>query len=174
MAYPTSAQLNFINIDNVAGTQPIMNTSTTQNHPLGLEILGQDIGTLSYGIGKFIYLKGVASTAAGDLVVFDRKAGTTTRLVAASRGPVAVAMSANVASQWGWYQIEGEAVVNTTAAGTGAGNAQLCSTATAGQATVRGTANQGIDGVVCKSAQDTPTTGFTQVSLAYPTMNGLT
>ena len=174
MAYPTAAQLTFKQDDKYAGAQPIMNTGTTQNHPLGTRIKGVDAGTLAYGEAEFIYLKGVASTAAGDLVVYDPVAATTTRLVAASRGPVAVAMSANIASQYGWYAVFGNVPVNTTSAGIGAANAGLASTATAGQATVRGGANQGIDGLICKTAQDTPTSGFTQVELHYPCMNGLT
>jgi len=174
MAYPTSAQLNWKHIGHALGMQPLRDTSTTQNHPLGLKVQGQDFGTLAYGTGEFIYLKGVASTAAGDAVVYDPVAGTTTRTVAASRGPVAVALSANVASQWGWYQVLGQAAVNTASAGTGAANALIQTSATAGQATVSGTSGQKIDGAVCKTAQDTPSSGFTQVALHYPSANGNT
>jgi hypothetical protein len=174
MAYPTAAQLNFVPISPQLGMQPIATTSTTQNHPLGTKIRALDVGTLGYGEGEFIYLKGVASTAAGDLVVYDPVAGTTTRTVAATRGPVAVAMSANVASQYGWYQVLGQAAVNTASAGTGAANALIQTSATAGQGTVSGTSAQKIDGAICKAAQGTPSSGFTQVALHYPAANGNT
>jgi len=169
MAYPTtlafkSSQPGFI------GAQQLTVTDTTQRHPLGQKMKFIDP---TYGEITAIYLKGVAATAAGDLVLYDPKAGTTTRIVAASRGPIAVAMSANIANQFGWYAIEGVVPVNTTAAGTGAANAGLATTATAGQATVRGTAGQSIDGLICKSAQDGPGAGFTDVELHYPCANGI-
>src|SRR5690349_8061731 len=134
MAYPTTLayKADFAPM----GVQGINQTSTTQNHPLGTIVTAVDA---SYGQGEFIYLAGVASTAAGDLVIYDAKAGTTTRTVATSKGSVAVAMSANIANQYGWYQIQGEAVVSTASAGTGAANANLVVSATAGQATVAST-----------------------------------
>jgi len=69
----------------------------------------------TYGEGEFVLLKGVASTAIGTLVTWD---GTTyTSILAATTTnqarPVAVAMSANTsASEFGWYQISGTAVVS--------------------------------------------------------------
>lgn len=66
----------------------------------------------TYGAGEFILLVGVASTTIGSLVTYD---GTTyqTTLAATTANqarPVAVAMSANTAGSFGWYQIEGTAV----------------------------------------------------------------
>jgi hypothetical protein len=69
----------------------------------------------TFGVGEFILLAGVASTAIGDLVTYNTVSFTTTRCpVTANLGqPVAVAMSANAAATtWGWYQIGGVAVVN--------------------------------------------------------------
>jgi hypothetical protein len=169
MAYPTT--IAFAPTSPLIGVQQIAVTSTTQKHPLGTRVRAVDP---VYGEGEFIYLQGVASTAAGDIVIFDDKAGTTTRTVAASRGPVAIAMSANVASQFGWYQLAGSGVANTASAGTGAANALLQTSATAGQATVSGTASQKIDGIICKAAQDTPTSGFTVVQMDRPAANGNT
>ncbi len=60
---------------------------------------------------EFIYLQGVASTAAGSWVTFD-EGGLTTLLAANAVGPVAIAMAATVANTFGWYQIDG---VNTIA-----------------------------------------------------------
>ena len=169
MAYPTG--INFKSTSTQLGIQAIQTTSTTQQHPLGTTVSAVDA---TYGAGKFIYLLGVASTAAGDAVVFDSKVGTTTRTVAASRGQVGIAMSANVASQYGWYQVDGAAVVNTASAGTGAANSGVQTSATAGQLTVSGTSAQKIDGARCTAAQDTPTSGYTQVQLSSPVANGNT
>jgi hypothetical protein len=169
MAFPTTAQLYFRAIDQWMGQQDIMTSSTTQNHPLGTLLNGSDTGTLGYGPGVFIYLKGVASTAAGDLVVYDNKAATTTRTVAASRGPVAVAMSANVANQYGWYQVYGISPVSTT--GTSV-NGFLAVSATGGQAAAAGAAGQKVNGAITRAAQDTPSSGFTQTQLNWPYCDG--
>lgn len=169
MAYPTT--IAFKAIGALLGVTQIGLVDSAARHPIGTRMNAVDP---VYGTGEFAYLGGVANTAAGDLVVYDEKAGTTTRSVAASRGPVAVATAAIGAGQFGWYQIGGQAVVNTTAAGTGAANSLLQVTATAGQATVSGTASVKIDGAVCKSAQDAPGAGFTNVELARPAANGNT
>lgn len=174
MAYPTAALFTPVQVSPLVGARPLTATDTTQYHPLGTTIKGVDTGTLQYGEIECIYLKGAASTAAGDMVVFDPKAGTTTRCVAASRGPVAIALSANVASQYGWYAIRGSVPVNTASAGTGAANALIQTSSTAGQGTVSGTSGQKIDGAICKTAQDTPSMGYTQVQLDYPAANGNT
>lgn len=77
--------------------------------PLGTIVRATDP---TYGSGEFIFLKGVASTVVGSLVTYDQYLGTTTLAPATGgNGPVAVAMSANVANQYGWYQIAGTAAV---------------------------------------------------------------
>lgn len=89
-----------------AGWQPIADTSTTQRHDLGTIVEAVDA---TYGVGEFIYLQGVASTAIGNWVTYNADDWSTTLLVADALGPVGVAMSANVGSQYGWYQISGKA-----------------------------------------------------------------
>jgi hypothetical protein len=113
------------------GMQPIADTSTTQNHPLGTIVRATDP---TYGAAEFIYLTGVASTAVGTWVTYDLD-GATTRLVASAVGPVAIAMSANVASQYGWYMIHGrhEAALAWASLPL-ASNALLYATASAGTA----------------------------------------
>lgn len=146
--------------------QAIADTSSTKLVPLGTRIKAVDS---TYGEGEFIYLAGVASTAIGDLVIFDQYAGTTTRAVAGSRGPAAVAMSANVASSYGWYQIAGAAVVK---AGTVAANGNVYLTATAGtidDATVSG---DKVDGARLKTADGTPSAGYAIVQISRPSLNG--
>jgi hypothetical protein len=70
-----------------------------------------------YGEGEFILLVGVASTEVGSLVSYN--ASTYQTALAANTanlaGPVAVAMSANLAGTFGWYQIGGLAVMKKTA-----------------------------------------------------------
>jgi hypothetical protein len=70
----------------------------------------------TYGAGEFILLVGVASTAVGSLVTYDGTTYQTTLCATTSNQarPVAVAMSANLAGSFGWYQIEGTAVVTKT------------------------------------------------------------
>jgi hypothetical protein len=75
--------------------------------PLGTIVQAVDP---TYGVGEFIFLKGVVGTVVGSWVTYNTDDFTTTGLVANATGPVAVAMSANVASQYGWYQISGKAI----------------------------------------------------------------
>jgi hypothetical protein len=130
------------------GCQPIADTSTTQQHPLGTIVRAVDP---TYGEGEFIYLLGVGSTVVGSVVKYN---ATTyqTALIANTAGqavPLAVAMSANVASQYGWYQISGLAVIKKT---TVAVNPQvkLYISATAGR--VKVTASAGLEILSCRSA----------------------
>lgn len=90
----------------IIGFQPIDETSTTQNHPLGLRIKAiHDTN----GEGEFIYLQGVGSTVVGSWVTINADDNSTALLTGSAKGPVGVAMSANVASQYGWYQVYGKA-----------------------------------------------------------------
>lgn len=91
------------------GNQAIAVTSTKQNGALGRVVQAIDP---VYGAGEFIYLKGVVGTLVGSLVTYDQNLSTTALAPATGgKGPLAVAMSVNVASQYGWYQIMGAAAV---------------------------------------------------------------
>jgi hypothetical protein len=96
----------FIPRTSTIGLQPIASTSTTANHPLGTEVQAVDP---DYGEGTFVYLKGVASTVVGSWATINMDDGSTALLAADAIGPVGVAMSANVANQYGWYQRVGKA-----------------------------------------------------------------
>lgn len=100
--------------DGFIGGQAIADTSTTQNHPLGTICHATDP---TYGGGEFIYLLGVASTAVGSLVTYGVTTYQTALAPVGTNKPqqLAVAMSANVASQYGWYQIAGLAIMAKTA-----------------------------------------------------------
>jgi hypothetical protein len=95
------------------GFPQITDHDTTQKVPLGTVVRGNDP---TYGAGEFIYLTGVASTVVGSVVEYSTATGAT--VLAAVGGsqplPVGIAMSANVASQYGWYQIGGNAVAKKT------------------------------------------------------------
>lgn len=109
------------------GFPPITDHDTTQKVELGLIV---NAGDPTLGAGEFIYLKGVASTVVGSWVTYNFDDFTTTLLAANAIGPVAIAMSACVASEYGWYQIEGKA--SGQAAASYADNGLVFSTATAG------------------------------------------
>lgn len=98
--------MTYVIQDNSTGWQPIATTETTQKHPLGSRVRASDP---TLGAGEFIYLKGVASTVVGSWATINLDDGSTTLIVADAIGSVGVAMSANVASQYGWYQIYGKA-----------------------------------------------------------------
>lgn len=160
---------NFVSIEQEVIKQKLDETSTTQNFPLGKIIQAYDKDTTAYGNGEFIYLKGVASTAIGEPVIYDLDAGTTTRVVAGSRGNVAFAMSANVASQFGWYQIAGTAVGKT---GTVASGARPYATATAGTLDDTVVSGDAIDNARYITANGTPSAGFALLQINRPSMNG--
>ena len=65
----------------------------------------------TYGAAEFIYLKGVANTVVGSVVNYDDSFQTALNTTGLSTPrPVAVAMAACVAGEYGWYQISGIAV----------------------------------------------------------------
>lgn len=68
----------------------------------------------TFGIGEFILLPGVASTAIGSVVTYNTVSFTTTLSAVGGNipQPIAIAMAANTSSSvWSWYQISGVAVV---------------------------------------------------------------
>lgn len=148
------------------GTQPIETTDTVQAHPLGTITRATDP---VYGAGEFIYLAGVASTAVGSWVTYNSDDGSTTLLAANAIGPVAVAMSANVAGQFGWYHIQGKAV---GAVLTGfVDNANVYATATAGSVDDAIVAGDRVKNAKGASAIGTPSAGLAEFEIARPFMD---
>jgi hypothetical protein len=86
-------------------------------------------------------------------------------LGATSTGPAAIAMSDNVASQWGWYQVSGSGPVKS---GTVADNASIYLTSTAGTVDDTVIAGQLVAGMVAKAATSG---GFTTVQFDRPTIS---
>ena len=92
-------------------------TTTIPTPPLAPGMIVNGIDP-TYGGGEFILLPGCASTIVGSLVRYNATSYATTLLAATTVAvePVAVAMSANVATTtWGWYQIAGQALIAKTA-----------------------------------------------------------
>jgi hypothetical protein len=147
--------------------QAIADTSTTKKAMLGTRVRAKDP---TYGPGEFIYLKGVASTAVGDAVVYDLDDWTTARATTSTTGFVAIAMSANVANQYGWYQIFGKGVVT---AGTVADNAKVWATATPGTVDDATADGYMIHNAWFASADGTPSAGLAEVQIMYPYIDGV-
>lgn len=156
------------------GAQQIAATSATAAHPLGKKIRAYDP---TYGEGEFIYLVGVTSTVVGSVVTWGGNSSGTptfqTALAPATAGlaqPLAVSMSANVAGQYGWYQISGAAVAatnGTLAAGPAAvylaGSGQLTSTQANGKQVI---------GAINQTATGTPAAGQAVVYINNPVAQG--
>lgn len=149
-------------------TQAIDAIDTTKNHPFGTRVRAKDQANV-YGECEFIYLAGVASTIVGAAVIYDQYAGTTTLAVAGSRGPVAIAMSASVAANYGWYQISGAGPIK---AGTVVANAKVYATSTAGSVDDAVVSGDQIAGMDFKTADGTPAAGFAVVEFDRPSMSG--
>lgn len=95
--------------DNKVGWQQIADTDTVQRHALGMRVKATDP---VFGQGEFVYLVGIGSTVVGSCVAYSTGSWITALAPVGTALPrsVAFAMSANVASQYGWYQISGLAV----------------------------------------------------------------
>lgn len=156
--------------ENRLGLPAIDETKTTQaDIQLGTIVTAEDS---TYGAGEFIYLEGVASTGVGDWVTYNADDFSTTLLAADAIGPVAVAMSANVASQYGWYQIQGKAVGKTL---TGyADNGLVYATATAGSVDDAVVAGDRVKRAKGASAVGTPSSGLAEFEIDRPFMDDAT
>ena len=114
----------------------------TQQNPLGAVRMFSDGN-------QYIYLKGVASTAANDWVVFD-ETYQTTRAVATSGGPAAIAQAATIASTFGWYLYIGSGTAYVLSAAVSA--ATLYANAQAGAASATVVSNKGYLNVMTATA----------------------
>ena len=160
--YPTTSR---------AVPQKIADTSTTLQNPLGTVVKAYDS---TFGEGEFIYLLGVANTVVGSLVIYNATTYQTTLTpnTANYAAPVAVAMSANIDAQYGWYQIEGNAVIKKTAVAVNA-NVPIYQSATIGR--VMPTAASGKQILGARSANLASvlsTTSTVTVTINRPHMQG--
>lgn len=151
------------------GLPQMTDTDTVAKVVLGTRVRAVDS---VYGTGEFIYLKGVASTAVGSWVTFRSDDFTTSLLAANDVGPTAVAMSANVANQYGWYQIFGKAIGKALAGYVD--NALVYATATAGSVDDAVVAGDRVKNALGASALDVPGTGLAEFEIQYPFMDDAT
>lgn len=151
------------------GHKAVALNSSTQDHPLGTIVQGYDP---DYGAGEFIYLKGVASTAVGSWVTYNADDFSTALLAANAIGPVAVAMSACVANEFGWYQISGKAIGKALA--NYADNGLVYATATAGSVDDAVVAGDRVKGALGASAVGTPSSGLAEFEIHRPWMDDAT
>jgi hypothetical protein len=154
-------------IGSIGGGQNIDETSTYQNFPLGTIVTAKDIdGSTDYGVGEFVYAKGVASTAVGSVVNIDANGFTTSLLATNDTGAVGCSMSANVANQYGWYQVAGLGVAKGLASL--ADNAPCYTSGTPGSIDDDATSQDLVYGMTTASAIDTPSSGLALVNLVRP------
>lgn len=118
--------------------------------------------------GEYIYLKGVASNAAGKFVVYDEDF-TTTLLTADEVGPVAVSMAAfDATTEFGWGQIYGK---NTIASSdTTSADLSLFIDGTAGRVDDADVAGDSIHGCFSMTAD---TANVLTVWLNYPWVSNI-
>jgi len=157
----------------VAGAQPIANTETAAKHNLGQIVRGYDP---TYGEGEFIYLLGVTGTLTGLVVKYNTTTYQTALLTVANGAnkgePVAVAMSANVGSQYGWYQVQGNAVIKKTTVAVSP-SVPIFISATAGRIKVLASAGQQILGAqTANLATIVTTTSTVVVTINRPMTQG--
>lgn len=148
------------------GFQAIDATETSALVPLGTRVRARHV---TYGEGEFIYLLGVASTTANSWVTYNADGHGTTLLAANAIGAVGIAMAANVASQYGWYQIYGKAIGKAL---TGyVDNALVYATATAGSIDDAVVSGDRVKNAIGASAVDTPSSGLAEFEIYYPIMD---
>jgi hypothetical protein len=148
------------------GAQGIHDTDTVQRHALGTIVTAEDP---VYGVGEFIYLRGLAATAIGTWVTYNQDDNSTTLLAANAIGPVGVSMSANVANQFGWYQISGKAIGLCLAGFLD--NANVFGTATAGSVDDAVVAGDRVQNAKGASAIGTPSGSFAEFEIWRPFVN---
>lgn len=161
----------YMPLGNVIIPQAIAEVSSTQKTPLGRIIQAEDRASTAYGVGEFIYVKGVASGTANSWAAYYPDDWTTVLTVATTKGDIGIMMAALVANTYGWLQISGKGVGKVLAAFADNGDVYLTSTAGSVDDAV-------VDGYLvhqCRgaSAIDTPTTGLAEMELARPYTDGI-
>lgn len=117
---------------------------------------------------EYIYLKGAANTVVGSFVTYD-EVGVSTLLAANAIGAVAIAMSASVANQFGWYCIFGS--TNGKVSAGYADDGLVFATATAGEADDAVVAGDRVKNCFGRSAI---ASGVALMQLSYPFMDDAT
>jgi hypothetical protein len=160
----------YFSIENRAGIGSMTDTGSVQLHNLGTIVAAKDA---TLGNGEFIYLKGAANTVVGSVVMYDESGATTTLVPTTGTSfaaPVAVAMSANTAGSYGWYQIQGTAVLAKGVVDFGIAPQQMyASGTTAGYVTSASASGRQYEGMVTiNAASVASTTSTIQANINRP------
>jgi predicted RecA/RadA family phage recombinase len=160
--------------DDLIGLPGMLRVDSAPHSPAYPGMLAHAVDPVLGG-GEFLYLPGVANLVAGSLVTYDQLTPSVTLSVTGAKGgsPVAVAMAAPQAGQYGWFQITGNALIAKTAGAGIAQGAAVGITATAGQVTTSagGAATAGaLTGAVCNAAAAT-TDATVNVGISRPVVN---
>jgi hypothetical protein len=171
MAFPSSTVLNWVHDTTLIGPQPIMQSSTTQQHPIGTIVRAKDNGTANLGSAEFQYIKATATVAAGQAVSFDLTVPSAELLVDDGRiGQVGIAVCAIASGSYGWVQVSGAAVAKYLT--NAAINLLAYVTATAGSVSSDIVSGDAITGANFKTAADlagtSTATGYGTLQLSRP------
>lgn len=161
-------------IENRVGLGSPTDIGSTQLYDLGTIAQGRDS---VLGNGEFIYLAGASSTIPGSVATFRTNSGTTTLVPTTSESqgsPVAVAMAAcNTTGTYGWYQIEGTALVAKGVVDFATNAPVYMSKVTAGYVTsAAGSFNQLLGALTANSASVSSTTSTIYITLNRPHLQG--
>lgn len=151
----------------IVGTAGLQEVDTEQKHQLGTRVQGTDP---VYGVGEFIYLKGVAACALGSWVTYRADDHTTSLLAANDIGPTAVALGAvDAATKFGWFQVFGKAIGKALVGYLD--NALVYATATAGSVDDAIVIGDRVKCALGASAVGTPSAGLAEFEIHYPYMD---
>lgn len=151
-------------VDERIGAMPITTVDTTQMHAFG-EIRKAYDATL--GLAEFVYVKGVASGAAGLLVTYVPNTGVTALTAARSKGLVGVMLATlDATTKFGWLQISG--VLEIQVAGAVVAGATVYLTATGGKVDDAVVAGDIVYNANFATADGTPTANWARVSASRP------
>lgn len=139
----------------IATTGLVTDVHDTQQNQLGARVQDEQGN-------EYVYLLGVANTAANSVVTYNATTYQTALIAADAVGKVAVAMAATVAGKYGWYLIYGfgSASSDTVAAAGG-----LFIDGTAGRVDDQSVAGDFVNGMVSTAAD---TSNVLPVHLTYP------
>lgn len=153
--------------------------NTYPSLPIGMQAQFRDIGTTNLGTCRFVFLPGVTSTVANDVVAYIESAGAavggdvnngaaTVRWTGTGNTgfPLAIATAAtNTQAKWGWYQVQGSAVVNVTGTVASGDKAYFGQTATVGSTVAGG---KQVLGMQASSASGVPAAGQAVYTIVNP------
>jgi predicted RecA/RadA family phage recombinase len=160
--------------DEIMGLTPIAQVDAARRSPQYPGYIAHAVDPVQGG-AEFIYLQGAANTVKGSLVTYNSLTGATVLAATGAKGgsPMAVAMAAIGAGQWGWYQITGNALVAKVSGTALTLGAAVGVSATAGQVTTSagGAATAGaLTGAVIDVAA-LATDATVNVAISRPTVN---